>query len=87
MACGLELGQRVARAFGPGVAPLPTRGAQRDACAARPRRARGSFVARQRSLARARARVVRAVTWHGSPCPRRARLPLDVLESRLEGGE
>jgi hypothetical protein len=27
---------------------------------------------------RARARMVRAVLWHGSPCPRRARLPLDV---------
>jgi hypothetical protein len=78
MARGLELGQRAARAFGPGVAPLPARGAQRGACAARPRRARGLFAARQRGLARARARVVRAVLWHGSPCPRRARLPLDV---------
>jgi hypothetical protein len=55
----------------PGAAPLPARGAQRGACAARPRRVRG--------FARARAHVVRAVLWHGSPCPRCARLPLDVL--------
>jgi hypothetical protein len=65
-------------AHGPGTASLPARGAQRGVCAARPRRARGSFAARQRGLARARACVVHAVLWHGSPCPRRARLPLDV---------
>jgi hypothetical protein len=64
MARDLELGQRTTRAFGSGVAPLPARGAQRGACAARPRRAR--------------ARVVHAVLWHSSPCPRRARLPLHV---------
>jgi hypothetical protein len=46
-------------AFGPGVAPLPARGAQRDACVARPQHARDSFTACQRGLARARARVVR----------------------------
>jgi hypothetical protein len=34
------------RAFGPGVAPLPAHDTQRDACAARPRRARGLFAAR-----------------------------------------
>jgi hypothetical protein len=28
-----------------------------------------------RGLARAHARVVHAVLWHGSPCPRRDRLP------------
>eukprot|EP00267_Zea_mays_P043471 XP_020395565.1 uncharacterized protein LOC109940449 [Zea mays] len=39
--------------------------------AARPRRVRGSFVAHQRGLARARVRVVRAVLWRSSPCPRR----------------
>jgi hypothetical protein len=60
---GLELGPvclwRAARAFGPSVAPLPARGTQRDAGAARPRRARGSFVARQRDLARACSRGAR----------------------------
>jgi hypothetical protein len=43
---GLELGQRVARVFGPGVASLPARGAQRGVCAARPQCARGSFATR-----------------------------------------
>jgi hypothetical protein len=75
---GLELGQRAARAFGPGVAPLPARGA----CAARPRRARGSFAACQRGLARACSRGARsalvrlAVPSTRSSTPRRARLPL-----------
>jgi hypothetical protein len=67
MARGLELGRRARGASAPGAAPLPARGTQR-----------GSFAARQRGLARARARMVHAVLWHGSPCPCRARLPLDV---------
>eukprot|EP00267_Zea_mays_P031629 XP_008664112.1 serine/arginine repetitive matrix protein 1-like [Zea mays] len=48
----------------PGVAPLPC--SRRTA-----RRARGSFAARQRGLARARSHVVRSVSWRGSPCSRR----------------
>jgi hypothetical protein len=55
---GLELGQRAARAFDPGV------------CVTRSRRVSAAL--------RARTRVVRVVLWHGSPCSRRARLPLDV---------
>jgi hypothetical protein len=78
MARGLELGRRTRSALAPGAALLPARGAQRGACVAQPRRARGSFAARQCGLARAHARVVHAVLSHGSPCPRRARLPLDV---------
>jgi hypothetical protein len=40
----------------------------RVACVARPRRVRDSFAARQRGFARARARVVHAAPWRGSPC-------------------
>jgi hypothetical protein len=62
------------RAVGLGVAPLPL--AARNAvrarlgpvmCVACPRRVSAAL--------RVRARVERAVLWHGSPCPRRARLP------------
>jgi hypothetical protein len=62
---GLELGQRVAPRSAPGAALL------RGVCATRPQRVCGSFAARQLDLARAHARVVRAVFWRGSPCPRR----------------
>jgi hypothetical protein len=62
------------RAVGLGVAPLPlaARNAVRGridpvVCAARPRHISTAL--------RVRARVERAVLWHGSPCPRRARLP------------
>jgi hypothetical protein len=65
------------RAVGLGVAPLPlaTRNAARvrlgpGVCAARPRCVTAAL--------RIRARVERAVLWHGSPCPRRVRLPLVV---------
>jgi hypothetical protein len=66
MARGLELGQRAV----PHGRPRHGLVAARGACAAWPRLVRG--------FARARARVVRTVLWHGSTCPRRARLPLDV---------
>jgi hypothetical protein len=57
------------------AATVPLRSAARarlgpGVCAARPRRVSAAL--------RARARVVRTVLWHGSSCPRRARLPLDV---------
>jgi hypothetical protein len=65
------------RAVGLGVAPLPlaTRNAVRvrlgpGVCAARPRCVIAAL--------RIRARVERVVLWHGSPCPRRVRLPIDV---------
>jgi hypothetical protein len=49
--------------------PDPARHSAR--AAAVPLRARGSFAARQRGLARVCARVVRVVFWRGSPCLRR----------------
>jgi hypothetical protein len=60
-------------AVGLGMASLPLTARARlspGVCATRSRRVSAAL--------RARAREVRAVLWHGSPCPRRDRLPLDV---------
>jgi hypothetical protein len=65
---GLELGVPVARGLELGQCVARVFGP--GVCATHSRRIRAAL--------RARARVVRAVLWHGSPCPRRARLPLDV---------
>jgi hypothetical protein len=74
MARGLELGLR---AVSLGVAPLPL-AARNAACA---RLGPGVCAARPRCVSvalRVRARVERVVLWHGSPCPLRVGLPLDV---------
>jgi hypothetical protein len=59
MAHGLELGQRAALRGRPRHGPVVARGAQRSACAARPRRVRDPFATRQRGRARACSRGAR----------------------------
>jgi hypothetical protein len=74
MARGLELGQRATPRVQPRRGPSATRGAQRDACAARPQRVRGPSTTRQRGPARV-ALARHAVPSARSSTPRRARLP------------
>jgi hypothetical protein len=92
-ACPPRAARRPRPRAGPGVSPRPYAVRPRPGAAsaraavvplrsaARAQLGPGVCVTRSRRVSatlRARARVVRAVLWHGSPCPRRARLPLDV---------